>query len=97
MAPRVRPSSPPPGSAGRPAARLAASTAPRGAIGQAPPVPGAAMPAPERWSLYRTLCLWIWRAQSRRALAELDADRLRDIGVHPRVARREAEKPFWRA
>lgn len=97
MAPLVRPSSPPSGTANRPSARPVSPAASRGAVGQAPPVPGTLVPAPERWSLYRTLCLWIWRAKSRRALAELDADRLRDIGVHPRVARREAEKPFWRA
>jgi uncharacterized protein YjiS (DUF1127 family) len=39
---------------------------------------------------------WRMRARSRAALAELDADALRDIGLWPSEARREAAKPFWR-
>ena len=41
--------------------------------------------------------LWHQRWQQRRQLAELDAHLLRDIGVSPRGAFREASKPFWRA
>jgi len=38
-----------------------------------------------------------WRAlrHERLALAELDAHRLRDIGISPEEARREALRPFW--
>ncbi len=49
----------------------------------------------------RGLCsLWLlWHQlwQQRQRLAELDAHLLRDIGVTPRAAFREASKPFWRA
>ena len=41
--------------------------------------------------------LWHQRWQQRRQLAELDAHLLRDIGVSPWEAIREASKPFWRA
>jgi uncharacterized protein YjiS (DUF1127 family) len=47
-------------------------------------------------SLQAILWLWIQRARQRRRLAELDAAQLRDIGVEPEAARREAAKPFWR-
>ena len=43
------------------------------------------------------LLLWQRRWQQRQHLAELDAHLLRDIGVTPREAFREASKPFWRA
>jgi uncharacterized protein YjiS (DUF1127 family) len=46
-------------------------------------------------SLPAILWLWIQRARQRRRLAELDAVQLRDIGVEPEAARREAAKPFW--
>ena len=36
-------------------------------------------------------------ARQRRMLAELDAIRLRDIGVTPEQARDEASRPFWDA
>jgi len=36
------------------------------------------------------------RAQQRRALRELDAEQLRDIGLTEGTALREAEKPFWK-
>ena len=39
---------------------------------------------------------WISLSRQRRALAELDAHLLRDIGVTPYDAAREAAKPFWR-
>ena len=52
---------------------------------------------PRGWGPIGMLQLWWWRAKSRQELAELDSDRLRDVGIHPRVARRESDKPFWRA
>ena len=43
---------------------------------------------------------WLWRcaerSAQRRALAELDDDRLRDIGRTRADAQAEAAKPFWR-
>ena len=39
---------------------------------------------------------WIERARQRRALAGLDDQMLRDIGITRVEAAREAEKPFWR-
>lgn len=45
------------------------------------------------WAL---ISIWITRAEQRAALAELDEERLRDIGVTRDQARREAAKPFWR-
>ncbi len=38
---------------------------------------------------------WQQRSRQRRALAELDARLLRDIGVHARAARAEYRKWFW--
>jgi len=38
---------------------------------------------------------WRQRVLQRRALADLDARLLRDIGVHARAARAEAGKWFW--
>lgn len=52
---------------------------------------------PRGWGPIGMLHLWWWRAKSRQELSELDSDRLRDVGIHPRVARRESDKPFWRA
>jgi uncharacterized protein YjiS (DUF1127 family) len=47
----------------------------------------------------RSLTCWIWtcaeRSAQRRALLDLDDDRLRDIGLSRSEARAEAEKPFW--
>ncbi len=43
-----------------------------------------------------TLKLWYQRARQRRRLAQLDEHLLRDIGITPEQARREARKPFWR-
>lgn len=56
-----------------------------------------ALPTPSR--LNATLCLigtWISRARERRDLTELDDHLLRDVGIDPENARREANKPFWR-
>lgn len=95
MAPLVRPSAARSDSVSHPAVRASAA-APRGAVGQAPPVAGAALPVVRR-SLLDLVRLWVWRVRSRRELAALDADQLRDTGIHPRVARREAAKRFWQA
>lgn len=46
--------------------------------------------------IWRTITVWHDRARQRRALAKLDADRLRDIGITHTQARREADKPFWK-
>lgn len=43
-----------------------------------------------RWGLY-------WhRLRTRRALLELSAEQLRDVGLSPDEAREEGLKPFWR-
>ena len=39
--------------------------------------------------------LWRERARQRRDLAEMSPEMLRDIGVSPRAARAEANRPFW--
>lgn len=39
---------------------------------------------------------WIERVRQRHALAELDDQALRDIGITRVEAAREAGKPFWR-
>ncbi len=44
----------------------------------------------------RTVANWSARSRQRRALALLNEDLLRDIGVNRYHAKREAEKPFWR-
>jgi len=41
------------------------------------------------------LLCWVERSRQRRALFELDDRLLRDIGVAPEEARREATRPFW--
>ncbi|MGH7004413.1 MAG: DUF1127 domain-containing protein [Alphaproteobacteria bacterium] len=48
-------------------------------------------------SLVPLVLLWIRRAETRRALARLDAERLADVGIGEAEARRECRKPFWRA
>lgn len=45
--------------------------------------------------LIHALALWFGRARQRRDLSELDAHLLKDIGVTPGQAAREAAKPFW--
>ncbi|MDX1711648.1 MAG: DUF1127 domain-containing protein [Rhodovibrionaceae bacterium] len=39
---------------------------------------------------------WQERASQRAQLAAMDDRLLRDMGIHPMDAMREAEKPFWR-
>ena len=38
---------------------------------------------------------WLRVARERRRLAELDEHALRDIGIDPASAAREAARPFW--
>jgi uncharacterized protein YjiS (DUF1127 family) len=45
--------------------------------------------------LLHSVSRWFARSRQRRDLAELDAHLLRDIGVTPGEAAREAAKPFW--
>lgn len=55
------------------------------------------------WALWvfdavpETLIEWQRRHQDRQALASLDDRLLRDVGISPAEAAREAAKPFWRA
>ena len=42
------------------------------------------------------ISVWRRRAREREQLARLSPHLLRDIGITPLGARREAEKPFWR-
>ncbi|MGH8354019.1 MAG: DUF1127 domain-containing protein [Pseudomonas sp.] len=47
-------------------------------------------PGISRWA-------WFWlRLRTRKALLELDAAQLRDIGLSAEQAREEGLKPFWR-
>jgi uncharacterized protein YjiS (DUF1127 family) len=43
------------------------------------------------------LGLWLGRLHDRHELRELDIERIRDMGLAPVGAKREAAKPFWRA
>jgi uncharacterized protein YjiS (DUF1127 family) len=64
------------------------------------------LPFPESKSAGRGLFLlqtiisqlsdWRWRARTRRQLAELDANGLKDIGLTLVDQRIECAKPFWR-
>ena len=45
--------------------------------------------------LWKAAVRWADRARQRRDLAGLDAHLLKDIGVTPGEAAREAAKPFW--
>jgi uncharacterized protein YjiS (DUF1127 family) len=45
---------------------------------------------------YRLVARWIERTRQRKALAALDDQTLRDIGITRLDAAREAEKPFWK-
>ncbi|MFG1398852.1 DUF1127 domain-containing protein [Roseixanthobacter pseudopolyaromaticivorans] len=62
-------------------------------------VRGAAAPVPDSRlaQLLGVLKVWLRRARERRELADLDDDQMRDAGISRDAARREAEKPFWRA
>jgi uncharacterized protein YjiS (DUF1127 family) len=48
-------------------------------------------------SVRETLSSWFRRARTRRALAELDAYLLDDIGLDPQRRARECAKRFWEA
>jgi uncharacterized protein YjiS (DUF1127 family) len=48
---------------------------------------------PVRPSLLR---LWLQRIRTRRSLAALNPDQLRDAGIEPWRLRHEIRKPFWR-
>ncbi len=69
---------------------------------RAPPIlpacPGAddRLPARLTHAVAATLKLWRARHRQRRCLAQLDTRALRDIGVTPYDAQREAATPFWR-
>jgi uncharacterized protein YjiS (DUF1127 family) len=62
------------------------------------------LPEPSWPGWLRQACVagasWLWRCAERnaqrRALAVLDDDRLRDIGVSRAEAQNEAATPFWR-
>lgn len=43
------------------------------------------------------LTKWVTRKRTRRALDQLEAWQLRDVGLTPDVALRETQKVFWRA
>jgi uncharacterized protein YjiS (DUF1127 family) len=49
------------------------------------------------WSLDAVLGVWRHRHATRQELRDLPPHMLRDIGLTPDDARREADKPFWRA
>ncbi len=48
------------------------------------------------WALDEVLGVWRHRHATRRELRDLPPQMLRDIGLTPEDARREADKPFWR-
>lgn len=48
-------------------------------------------------ALFATLWTWRFRARTRHQLARLDARMLRDIGLDPMTADKEATKPFWQS
>ncbi|OYY25976.1 MAG: hypothetical protein B7Y65_02400 [Azorhizobium sp. 35-67-15] len=58
---------------------------------------GSGAPQDHLAGLAGLLRVWLRRARERRELAHLDEDQMRDTGISREVARREAEKPFWRA
>lgn len=41
--------------------------------------------------------LWLDRLRTRRALAALHPEQIRDVGLEPWRLRAEIRKPFWRA
>jgi uncharacterized protein YjiS (DUF1127 family) len=48
------------------------------------------------FALAEVVLNWETRRQTRRDLAHLDPHQLKDIGLTPRLAASECEKPFWR-
>jgi uncharacterized protein YjiS (DUF1127 family) len=54
-------------------------------------------PAKPTWRqrLALTFALWRQRRDMRRALAQMDARSLRDVGISPAAAAYESGKPFW--
>jgi uncharacterized protein YjiS (DUF1127 family) len=65
---------------------------------RSPALPHATSPSRVRQA-FAVLASWLWacseRRAQRRALAELDDDRLRDIGLTRAEAQVEAARPFW--
>ncbi len=60
---------------------------------------GVVAPSRARHAVRHTLAmlaLWHGRASQRRALLELDAERLADLGLTADEVATEARKPFWR-
>ena len=58
---------------------------------------GFVFPGTRLRHLFGLLPQWHGRWKQRRDLAGLDARLLRDIGVTPRQALQEVDKPFWQA
>lgn len=58
---------------------------------------GLPTPAESLVALWRTLIRWQRRHEGRRALAQLDARLLADVGLTREQAEAESRKPFWRA
>lgn len=56
-------------------------------------MPTMILTAPAATASRLALRLWLWR--ERRDLERLDAHLLKDIGVSPAEAFREAARPFW--
>jgi uncharacterized protein YjiS (DUF1127 family) len=62
--------------------------------------PGSLVPAsgarrPAQPTIWQRIVAWGRVAGERRRLAELDAHILKDIGLTPEEAHREASRPFW--
>ncbi len=57
------------------------------------------VPTVARIAVTFAVCLskWATRRQTRRALKQLDAWQLTDVGLTPLEAQREADKAFWQA
>jgi uncharacterized protein YjiS (DUF1127 family) len=53
-------------------------------------------PIPPLAAALRRIAAWIERSRQRKALATLDDQMLRDIGITRVEAARESDKPFWR-
>lgn len=60
---------------------------------------GRTAPVAARWAMAFavTVTKWDTRHRTRKALARLSDDQLRDIGLERDVAYTEARRPFWRA